>query len=165
MKVLLTIATAVLLLFLVARYSDGPLGMIAGGPLTAGQLVASEGTDFSFATDLETIELQLLDPPRSRTTWVIFHEGFLFVPSGFMNLPIWKQWPHEASEDGRAIVRIEGTRYPVQLERVEDRKAWQRGGLLAARKYGLQAADFGSDPSAEDWEQFWVFRLAPRPLD
>jgi hypothetical protein len=164
-KILLAIATAVLLLFGVARWSDGPLGIVAGGPLTSGPLLASQGVDFSFASDLDTIEFQLMDPPRSRTTWVIFHEGALFVPAGFMDLPIWKQWPHEASKDGRAIVRIEGTRYPVELERVEDRKTWQRVGLLAARKYNLETADFGADPSAEDWERFWVFKLSPRPID
>ena len=71
-KVLCVLALAVALFLFVVRFKDGPLAIIAGGPLTSGKLVPSEGVDFSFAKDIETIELQLLDPPRSRTTWVVF---------------------------------------------------------------------------------------------
>ena len=163
-KILVGIAAAILLLFIVARCSDGPLAMIAGGPLTSGEMMASEGVDFAFAEEIDTIEFQLLEPPRSRTTWVIFHDGALFVPAGFMNLSIWKQWPHEASADGRAIARIEGVRYPFHMERVEDRKTWQRVGQLAAKKYGFGDADPNAVPGSDDWDRFWVFRLAPRAL-
>ena len=146
-------------------FLDGPLGIVAGGPLTSGDLVPSEGVDFSFAKNIDTIEFQLLDPPRSRTTWVILYDESLFVPAGFMNLPIWKQWPHEAVNDGRAIVRIEGIRYPFRLERVEDRKTWQKVGQLAAKKYGLEEIDPQGEASAERWNEFWVFRMSPESLE
>ncbi len=82
-----------------------------------------------------------------------------------MNLPIWKKWPHEAVNDGRAIVRIEGVRYPFRLERVEDRKTWQKVGQLAANKYGLEEIDPEGEASAERWNQFWVFRMSPESLE
>jgi len=164
-KVLCVLALAVALFLFVVRFKDGPLAIIAGGPLTSGKLVPSEGVDFSFAKDIETIELQLLDPPRSRTTWVVFHDGHLYVPSGFMDVPIWKQWPEEAVDDGRAIARIDGVRYPFQLERVVDRRTWQKTRMLSGRKYNLSDWDSGKEPGPEEWNLVWIFRLSPRSLE
>ena len=164
-KILLALVFVLVLFFLCVRLLDGPLGIVAGGPLTSGELVASQGLDFSFAKEIDTIEFQLLDPPRSRTTWVILYNESLFVPAGFMKLPIWKQWPHEAVEDGRAIVRIQGVRYPFRLERVTDRKTWQKVGQLAAKKYDLGDLDIEGEASAERWDEFWVFRLTPESLE
>ena len=48
-----------------ARFSDGPSVIFSGGPLVAGELVTGPEPDWSFARDVRTIELQLLDPPRS----------------------------------------------------------------------------------------------------
>lgn len=56
------------------RFSDGPFGIVAGGPLQRGELIHGE-PDWVFAHDVPTIELQLLSPPRSRTVWMIEHEG------------------------------------------------------------------------------------------
>jgi len=106
-----------------ARFADGPLGIVAGGPLTAGELVSGAEPDWSFVRGLPTIELQLQEPPRSRTTWVLLHEGRLFVPSGYMQSwwgQLWKQWPPEAERDGLAIVRIAGKRYARTLVRIMD---------------------------------------------
>ncbi|MCS5636402.1 MAG: hypothetical protein NZ990_07780 [Myxococcota bacterium] len=165
LKILLTLALAVALFLVAVRFKDGPLAIIAGGPLTSGNLVASEGVDFSFAKDMDTIELQLLEPPRSRTTWIIFHDGHLYVPAGFMDLPIWKQWPHEAVDDGRAVARIEGVRYPFHLERVEDRRTWQKVRMLSGRKYGLRDWDSEKEPGPEEWNLVWIFRLNPQSLE
>lgn len=140
------------------RFHDGPVSGFAGGPLESGEWATSHGTDFSYAEDISTIELQLLDPERSRTVWVIYHEGDLYVPCGFINLPIWKQWPHEALADGRAVVRIDGKRYPFELERVDDTKTWSAVVGKVGDKYQMPA-----DPSnLEGMENLWIFRLNPQ---
>ena len=51
-----------------ARFGDGPLGLLPGGPLRKGELSSAEGVDWSFAEGIREVELQLLAPPRSRTT-------------------------------------------------------------------------------------------------
>ncbi len=158
LKFLAFIGVVLGLIVFAARFQDGPLGPIAGGPLESGPKVGSKRVDFSFAKNIGEIELQLLEPPRSRTTWVIYYEGSLFVPAGFMNLPIWKQWPHEAMVDGRAIARIQGKRYPFQMERVTDVRLWEQIGALTTQKYDLPKPD--SRPGGRDL--FWVFRLSPR---
>lgn len=146
------VALAVLLA-LGARCADGPLGPIAGGPLESGALVREPVTDWSFVADVEEVELQLLDPPRSRTVWILVHEGEAYIPCGFLDVPLWKQWPYEALRDGRALVRAEDRRYPVRLERVEDSTLRATLSEIAAEKYGLG----GGEPAPAD--EVWYFRL------
>ena len=154
--VIVTLVVAFGLVVVGARYHDGPLGVIAGGPLDSGDWVASEGVDWSFAADLPTLELQLLSPPRSRTVWLLFHQGSLYIPCGFVNVSLWKQWPYEAFMDGRAVVRIEGRRYPVKLERSDDESVRRAvlGGL--AEKYDVALGE------GEDAKNVWIFRVEPR---
>ena len=145
-----------------ARFADGPLAIIAGGPFTSGELVSGPEPDWSFTHDLPDVQFQLLDPARSRTTFILEHEGRIFIPSGYMTTTwgrIWKKWPIEALEDGRTILRIDGKLYERQLVRIED------GPLVApltaelSRKYAdgtpipLEAVSSG---------YLWLFELAPR---
>ena len=141
---------------LLARFSDGPIAIFPGGPLYEGELVPGSVDDWSFASDVEEIELQLVDPPRSRTVWIVVQGGQAYISCGSLNVPLWKQWPHEALEDGRAVVRVEGRRYETQLARVDDQTVRQQVGALVAEKYG---APGGEGPG----ENVWIFRIDPRP--
>jgi hypothetical protein len=145
---------------LAARFSDGPMGPFAGGPFTSGDVHAGAEPDWGFVTDVETVELQLLDPDRSRTTWILEHDGRIFIPCGYMDSTwgrLWKQWPIEAERDGRAVLRVDGTLYPRQLVRVHD--GVLAGPVLAelTRKYGVAAP-----PAAVNTGALWLFELAPR---
>jgi hypothetical protein len=159
LRVLLGIVAALGLvvggLAVAARFSDGPVGILPGGPLTSGELVPGPVADWSFATDVPEIELQLLHPPRSRTVWILVHERHAYIACGFLSVPLWKQWPHEALRDGRGIVRIQGRRYEVVLTRVEDPALIGELGGIAARKYGLSEVSTSPD-------DVWFFRLDPR---
>ena len=159
----LILVVAIGALVLSARTSDGPLGVFAGGPLVAGELVTGPEPDWSFAHDISTIELQLLDPPRSRTTWVVEHEGKIYVACGFMASAIgrlWKQWPLEAERDGRAIVRIEGKRYQRMLVRIKTGSVLDGVTAELNRKYGSTVT-----PAAVEAEAIWIFELAPPDSD
>jgi hypothetical protein len=145
-----------------ARFADGPVAIIAGGPFTSGELVTGPEPDWSFAHDIGEVEFQLVEPPRSRTTWILEHDGRIFIPCGYMTTSwgkIWKQWPIEALEDGRAILRIGDKLYERQLVRIE------QGPLIApllaelSRKY-TGGAEIG--PEAVSSGYLWIFELAPR---
>ncbi len=145
-----------------ARFADGPVAIIAGGPFTSGELVTGPEPDWSFVRDIQEVEFQLVEPPRSRTTWILEHEGRIYIPCGYMTTTwgrIWKQWPIEALEDGRAILRIGDKLYERRLVRIEE------GPLLApltaelSRKY-VRRADIG--PEAVTSGYLWLFELAPR---
>jgi len=112
---LLLIAT----LFLAARFHDGPLALIPGGPLVAGELVAEPVADWSFAAAVPEIELQLEGDDSSRTVWILVREGQAYVPAS-LGFPPGKTWHERADENGAAVLRIEGKRYPVTLARISD---------------------------------------------
>jgi len=149
-------------LLIVARMSDGPLAIIAGGPFTSGELVAAPEPDWSFVHDTGEVEFQLLEPARSRTTWIIEHQGKAYIPSGYMTTwwgKIWKRWPIEAEQDGRILLRVGDKLYEQQLIRIES------GPLLApltaelSRKY---AGDSVIPVEAVTSGYLWLFEIAPR---
>ena len=143
-----------------ARFSDGPSAVFRGGPLVAGELVTGPEPDWSFARDVREIELQLLDPPRSRLIWIAEYEGRIFVVSGYMNSflgSLWKKWPAQAERDGRAILRIDGKRYERQLVRIKTGYVVEGVTAEFSRKYRA-----GMTPAAIESENTWLFELAPR---
>ncbi|MEO6025917.1 MAG: hypothetical protein ABIR79_03505, partial [Candidatus Binatia bacterium] len=77
--------------FFGARFHDGPLGPIPGGPLVGGDAIAGPVTDWAFAADVQEIELQLLSQSRSRTTWIIVKDGKAYIPAA-TEFPPGKTW-------------------------------------------------------------------------
>ncbi len=147
---------------LLARFSDGPIGIFAGGPMEEGELVTGPEPNWRFVRDMPTIEFQLVDPPRSRTVWIIENQGRIYLISGYMNSAvgkIWKQWPAEAVEDGRAIIRIDGKRYARQLVRIESGRILDAITAEVSRKYGVPM-----DRNYVESGNGWVFALVPRPV-
>ncbi|MYN66661.1 MAG: hypothetical protein F4X11_16790 [Acidobacteria bacterium] len=142
------------------RFADGPNRLFSGGPLVAGELYAGPEPDWSFVRDIPTIELQLLDPPRSRRIWTTEHDGRLYVWSGYMGTAVgrlWKRWPVQAERDGRAVLRIEGKRYDRRLVRIESGEILDGIAAAIRDKYPSQV----TRASVEAGDS-WVFEAAPR---
>ncbi|HVP31280.1 MAG TPA: hypothetical protein VMW35_19190 [Myxococcota bacterium] len=137
-----------------ARFSDGPIGPFPGGPLVSGPLVADANVDWSALANVREVELQLVTPARSRTTWFLVNEGKAYVPCGFPNAGHIKQWPHELARDPRVVLRIDGRRYELQAVKVDDAEEWRTLAQLSATKYGHGV------PTRPD--DVWYFRLEPR---
>ncbi len=153
------VLVAVGLFLTVARFHDGPLGIVAGGALLRGELVTGPEPDWSFAHDVNTVEFQLLSPERSRTTWILEHDGKIYIPCGYMDSTVgrlWKHWPIEAERDGRAILRIDGKRYQRQLVRVQDPALIGPLTDEIRRKYAVPAT-----PATVTSGSLWLFELAP----
>jgi hypothetical protein len=154
------IVLAVVGLLVAARMNDGPIEIIAGGPFTTGTLQTGAEPDWAFVHDIQEVQFQLLDPERSRTTWIVEVNGRIYIPSGYMNTnygKIWKQWPIEAEKDGRILLRVGDKIYKRQLLRVMDSP-----DLLAvlgelSRKYG---GNTGPTSTAEVTSgNLWIFEL------
>jgi hypothetical protein len=105
--------------------------MFPGGPLRRGELFAFPVSDWSFAAGVKEIELQLASQRISRTTWILVRDGAAYVPSGGS-----ARWPALAVQDGRALLRIGGTRYPVTLARDDDPTLLEFARAEVQRKYG-----------------------------
>lgn len=152
--VLSTLALAALGIFAAGRFSDGPLGFFSGGAFQSGERVAY-AEDWDFLDREETIELQLLAPPRARTVWVLVEDGRAYIPCGAPHFRLWKQWPHDAVRDGAALIRSGGRVYPVELERERDPERFARLTRAIAAKYGVDPGTAVSD------DDLWIFRLDP----
>jgi hypothetical protein len=139
--------SAGIIVWLGARFHDGPLGPFPGGPMD-GVIVTDAAVDWSFATDLQTLALQTSDPPRSRSVWLVVHEGALYVPSGSS---VAERWPHELARDPVALLRIEERLYLRRAVRVSDPALLTVLWRKVANKYGVEAAG--------DHESHWIFRM------
>jgi hypothetical protein len=145
-----------------ARFHDGPIAIFAGGPFESGELVSGPEPDWSFVREVREVEFQLVEPPRSRTTWILEHEGKAYIPCGYMTSwwgRLWKQWPHEAARDPRVVLRIDGKRYERRLLRIETGPVV--APLLAelGRKYvGGREVPMDAVTSGN----LWLYELAPR---
>lgn len=140
--------------------ADPPSAFFGGGPLVDGELVTGPEPDWSFVSDIALVDLQLVDPPRSRVMFIADHDGKLYVVSGYMGSflgRLWKRWPVQAERDGRAVVRIEGKRYERTLVRIQPGADVIEGvSAELGRKYG------GGDPGSIESGDTWLFELAPR---
>ena len=135
-----------------ARFADGPLGPVPGGPMS-GERVTQPVIDWGFVLDRDTVELEV-NPgaPRSVTTWVVGHDGQPYIPAGFARH---KTWPGQVMADGRVVLRVDGKLYARQAVRVTDAALLKALGEVLLRKYELDPE--GNFASAETW----FFRLDP----
>jgi hypothetical protein len=157
---LLIPVTAVATAAVKQRFADGPNRVFSGGPLSAGQLHTGPEPDWGFVKDIDTIEMQLLDPARSRRIWTAEHDGKIYVWSGYMGSVVgrlWKRWPVQAERDGRAVMRIDGTRYERELVRIESGEILD--GISAAIRSKYPSQTTRATVEAGD---AWVFEAAPR---
>jgi hypothetical protein len=155
-RILAALVALVVLLLFGARFHDGPLGPIPGGPLASGELVAEPVSDWSFARDVKEIELQLASQERSRTVWLLVHEGQAYVPCS-LSFPPGKRWHKLADKDGRATLRIQGRRFPVTLSRTDDPALGDALRAEVVRKYGNNVPPEGGG--------VWIFQVASRVPD
>jgi hypothetical protein len=153
---LLALLVAAGIVLVGARFADGPLGPIPGGPLAAGERLDAARVDWSFARDARELELQLVEPARSRTTWLVVHDGVLYVPAGYMRSGT-KRWPQQALRDGRVVLRVEGRLVERQAVRVTDPEVREAVVAQLLEKYELPPGE-GTGP-----DDLWIFRMDPRP--
>ena len=134
------LAAAVAALLLVAviagRFSDGPLEVVPGvpgGPLS-GEVSRDPDPDWSFARDLDTIELQIdSSPPRSIFTGVVVYAGELYLP---VTLAPLKWWPEVVSSNPRVRVRIEGRLFELEAVPVKQGELHRKLISVGQAKYG-----------------------------
>ena len=135
----LALVVALLAVAFAVRYHDGPLGPIPGGPLRAGELVAGPVDDWTFAAQIEEIELEV-DPasPRSITVWCLVHGGRLYIPAAQGER---KRWPGQVAADPRVRARIDGKRYDLGAVRIIEPVLAEALTAALVEKYGVDASE------------------------
>lgn len=167
-KFLTVVASLILAVVLViasvlvyARFHDGPLQIISGGPFTTGDLTPTPAS-WEFLRDRQTLQFQTLQPARSRTVWLGVYQGRLFIVSGYMNTGIgslWKHWPYYLEDDNRIIVRVDGKLYEQRLQRVMAGPEIVPVLQEFNRKYGSGEA---TSPETVTSGDTWMFEVLPR---
>jgi hypothetical protein len=133
----------------VARFLDGPLGPIPGGPIR-GEPALEDPADWAFAGGESTLELQVGD--RSRTVWFVTYQSVLYVAAAEAAS---KQWPAEVLIDPRVRLRVAGRVYDRKLVRVDDEAMREAVGRTFETRYQTKI-------DAETKARVWVFRVDPR---
>lgn len=126
----------VVLGLVVAKFFDGPIGPIPGGGFRSGEVVTDAVDDWSFVTDVQLAELQLVAENQARNVGIVLDGGEAFIPSTPSTF-----WPRKADVSGAAWLRIEGQRYPVNLARITDGDTTAAIRALADVKYGWEDAE------------------------
>ncbi len=157
---LLVLVTAVVTASIKQRFADGPNRVFSGGALVSGELYRGPEPDWSFVNDVQTIELQLLEPVQSRRIWTASADGKIYVWSGYMNSmagKLWKRWPAQAERNGQAVIRVNGVRYERQLVRVPGGAGLELLTQKMNEKYSSRAT-----LDAIDAGDVWMFEAQPR---
>jgi len=154
---LLGVVVLVGILIFGARFADGPIALLPGGPFESGEMRPTP-EDWSFAAAVEEIEFE--SGGRSRTSWIAVDGGDAFIPASTA-FPPGKSWHKEALTDPAAVVRIEGVRYPVELSRVSPESPRFAEVLnRLAEKYPALPGSADADPAAA----VWLFELRERSI-
>lgn len=143
------------------KYSgaDGPSILFPGGELTSGAIYNGPEPNWDFTANIQTIELQLNAPIRSRLVRPVPVNGRLYIVSGNMGsifARIWRPWAVDAHEgDGTALVRINGIRYQRRLMRIYEGSELDGVANVLSNKYGLPITRQSIESG-----KYWVFEVA-----
>ena len=130
----------------------GPMGPFPGGRLS-GDVAADLPDDWSFADAQETVQLETRpSAPYSVNLWGAGIGGRFYLASGGGGDARWVEY---IAEDPNVRLRIGDTIYELRAVRVEDDAEGERFVEALTRKYDWE-------PSAEERENAWLFRLTPR---
>ena len=152
--------TAVATAAIKQRFEDGPNRVFSGGPLVSGEMYSGPEPDWSFVSEIPTIEMELVASGTSRRIWVAEYEGKLYIWSGYMGSTvgrIWKQWPVQAEQDGRAVLRIDGIRYLRRLNRIQSGDVLDGVAAAITDKYPSQTTR-----AAIESGNLWLFEAVSR---
>ena len=104
--------------FLLSR-ADGPVGILAGGPIRSGEPAALADLDWTALDALHDLELEIVGEGKSRTLWFSVHEGVPYVACDLDCVGgRLKRWPQQIERDDRIVLRIDGKRSEGRLVHV-----------------------------------------------
>lgn len=142
----------VILTVIISRFSDGPTSMLPGGQFESGQLMPTP-TNWQFVHAAQVVELE--SGGRSRLTWVVAVDQQAYIPAS-VEFPPFKTWHKEALKAPAAMIRLDGKRYPVTLERIPEGNETYRKVVAAILKKYAQGV-----PGGKESQPPWIFRLGP----
>jgi len=143
---------AVVIVVGIRLFSDGPVEILPGGPMSG--TVSVENFPGFGNQSSDFIELQVEGwRPSSRTVIGFLHTKNLYVPSVRAKS---KSWPQSVLNEPRVIVRYRGILYPRIASRITDPEL-----ILQLRKTTSEVETLVSTPEMFTADTTWFFRLEP----
>jgi hypothetical protein len=128
-----------------------PMGPIPGGRLS-GEVASGPDPDWSFTGAIETVKLETRpSDPYSVTTWVVDHDGSLYVPT---RNPDSRRWVRYVTADPAVRIRVGDRIYERRAVRVTDAAELDAVADALIAKYQIER------PAPD--EPVALFRLDPR---
>jgi len=154
--VLLCVAAA-LGAFLISR-ADGPVFVLAGGPLRSGELVPLTALDWPALDALHELEIEIVGAGSSRTLWFSVHDGVPYVGCDLDCVGgVLDRWPRQIERDDRVVIRIDGRRAEGRLVHVpHGSEEYRVARAVRERKYsgdegGRAAAETAAHGAVVEW--------------
>ena len=139
-------------LALITLLGCGPIGLLAGGPLT-GEVVLETVDDWSFTEDVGLVQVETRPGfPHSVTTICYGAGSDLYIPA---RDPIGKRWVRFAIENPNVRVRVDGKVYPRRAVRVTDPEELEGVLIGMATKYDFDLPDDRSPRSPASGSSAW----------
>ncbi len=136
----------------VRLFSDGPLVILPGGPMSG--TVSTESFPGFGERSSDFVELQVdAWRPSSRTVIGFLHDETLYVPSVRGES---KWWPQQVLQKPDVIVRYRGILYPHRAYRVVDPAL-----ILKLREATAEVETIVSTPEMFTADTTWFFKLEP----
>ena len=134
----------------------GPWAVIPGGVLWGE--VRDPPADWAFTDSIAEVQVQThVGPlPWSVTTWVLSHQGRLFLAAGECE----RVWTRRVKADPEIRVRIDGTIYELRADHVTDRALGAALAPVVLHKYMGVAVETGN--WIEGATNGCVFAVSPR---
>ena len=146
--------TFALVLGVVLLFRTEPLAIIPGGRLS-GEEVTVPVTDWSFTEQYTTVTLEVrASDPYSVNTSSLFHDGVLYVPSGFGGESRWAQF---LLQDSNMRLRVGQKLYKVRATREVNPMLVRELYEEWVQRYSGQA-----EKTAEEIARVWFFRIDAR---
>ncbi len=113
--------------------SDGPMGFVPGGAFD-GEPEAGSEPDWSFAVDLDSVDVEIASsPPRTVRTGIVVLDGVPHLPVTYAFL---KRWDAVVARSPRVVVRADGRHFERHAVFITDEAAHQELIAAGQAKYG-----------------------------
>lgn len=133
--------------FLLSR-ADGPVFVLAGGPLRSGEQVELADMDWDALDELHELEMEIVGAASSRTLWFSVHEGVAYVACDLDCIDgLLARWPQQIERDDRVVIRIDSKRSAGRLVHVPHGSAEYE--VVRAGRQRKYAGDQGGRAAAE----------------
>jgi len=128
--------------------ADGPIFVLAGGPLRSGERVDIASLDWANLDRFHELELEIVGAASSRTLWFSVHEGVPYVACDLDCIGgALTRWPQQIERDDRVVIRIDGKRVEGRLVPVPHGSVEYR--LARARRDRKYSGDDGTFAATE----------------